>query len=439
MMKDQETEYRVGMGRADITPQESVRLGGYGARVKPSQGVLDPLMAKAMAIESEDGPAVVIATDLIGFDAPFADLVCRDIRARTGIPPEKIIINSSHTHAGPIFGLRYPLFYGLDPERCEPIARYNQMLRERMVEVVAAALADLKPARLSLGMGAAMFVMNRRRYTPQGVVNAPYPRGYVDRSVPVLRVDDPDGRLRGVVFGYACHNTTLTGENLMISADYAGFAQRLVEKQNPGAQAMFLAGCGADANPYPRGRYDLAHRHGESLGAEACRVLEEPLQPVGGPLRTVSDHVDMPLEPRPSQEQIDALQRRGGYYAQVAEKVQQLFDSGKPWAAHYRTPIAVWQFGGDLTLVRLSGEVVGDYVRLIERSVGPLGLWIAAYCSDYFGYLPSARVHKEGGYEAHDFITGYGYLDASAEAAVVRKVQELARRAGRKVPAAFDR
>jgi hypothetical protein len=128
---------------------------------------------------------------------------------------------------------------------------------------------------------------------------------------------------------------------------------------------------------------------------------------------------------------LDDLRKQGAYYAQVADKIQGLIASGKPWATQDRTPIAVWQFGGDLTLVRLSGEVVGDYIRLIERALGPLGLWIAAYCDDYFGYLPSARVHKEGGYEAHDFITGFGFLDASVEGVILRKVRELAQQAGR--------
>ena len=425
-------EWRIGLAQADVTPQESIRMGGYGARLTPSQGVYDPLMAKAMAIQWPGGePAVIITTDLISFDAAYAEVVCEEIRKRTGLQRRQVLINSSHTHSGPIFGIRYPQYYGLAGEQLAAATRYSEMLQQRMVEIVSAALADLKPARLSCGMGAAPFAMNRRKYTPRGVINAPYPRGYVDRSVPVLRVEAPDGRLRAVIFGYACHNTTLIGDNLMISSDYAGFAQRYVERAFPGTQAMFLMGCGADANPYPRGRYDLAHQHGETLGAEVCRVLGEKLDPVRGPLRIAFDHADMPLEPQPTREQLEDLRKQGAYYAQMADKIGQLIASGKPWATHYRTPIAVWQFGGDLTLVRLSGEVVGDYIRLIEKEIGPLGLWIAAYCADYFGYLPSARVHNEGGYEAHDFITGFGFLDASVEGVILRKVRELARQAGR--------
>lgn len=434
----EQLRWQVGLAATDITPEEPIRMGGYGSRVTPSAGVLDPLQAKAIALEWPGGDrGVLITTDLIGIDAQFADVLLEAIGRRTGLARRQIIINSSHTHAGPIFGIRYQQSWDLSKDEIAVVERYNVRLSTCLTELAAAAVGDLRPAQLSWAAGVASFAMNRRRPTPHGVQNAPNPRGYVDRSVPVLRIAEPDGRLRGVVFNYACHNTTLGGTNLMISSNYAGFAQRYIEAQKPGVQAMFLMGCGADANPFPRGTYDLARQHGEGLGAEVCRLLEEEWQlfePVGGPLRIAFDHVDLPLEPQPGPEELDTMRNRGSHYARVAERIQTQIDTGGSWPTHYRTPIAVWQFGSDLTIVRLSGEVVSDYVRLCEQAIGPLKLWVAGYCADYFGYLPSARVHQEGGYEARDFITGFGYLAASVEGVVTCKVRELAEQAGREVP-----
>jgi hypothetical protein len=96
--------------------------------------------------------------------------------------------------------------------------------------------------------------------------------------------------------------------------------------------------------------------------------------------------------------------------------------------------VAVWQFGGDLTLVGLSGEVVVDYVPLVEQAIGPLQLWIAAYCNDVFGYFPSARVLKEGGYECRGLYTTEGFFAPTAQDVLVAKVRELAQRSGRKLP-----
>src|SRR5581483_8889156 len=106
-----------------------------------------------------------------------------------------------------------------------------------------------------------------------------------DRSVPVLRVDSPDGDPAAVLFGAAVHNTTLGPDNLKISGDYAGFAQAYVQGKLPKARAMFLLGCAGDANPYPRGTMELARKHGQALGEEVCRVLGGKLRPVRGPLR----------------------------------------------------------------------------------------------------------------------------------------------------------
>ena len=117
----------------------------------------------------------------------------------------------------------------------------------------------------------------------------------MDHSVPVLRIDDRRGNLRGVLMGYACHNTTLTGEFYQLSGDYAGFAQYALEERYPGAMALFVMGCGADANPNPRSTLELAERHGKALAEAVSQVLSKPLQPVQGGLKTRLEYVKLPL------------------------------------------------------------------------------------------------------------------------------------------------
>jgi hypothetical protein len=108
-------------------------------------------------------------------------------------------------------------------------------------------------------------------------------------------------------------------------------------------------------------------------------------------------------------------------------------DQGQKLPTHYAAPLTVWQFGNSLTVVGLPGEVVVDYVTMLEKSLGPNQLWIAGYCNDVFGYLPSARVLAEGGYETRGLYSGgVGLFDASAEDVVVRSVRALATKAGRK-------
>src|SRR5207253_1208311 len=158
---------------------------------------------------------------------------------------------------GPEVNLNPKPHDGMAAGDAERTVAYTRQLQDKLVELVAQALAHMEPARLSWGTGVVHFVMNRREFTPNGVILGVNPRGLADRSVPVLRVDSVDGKPRAVLFGAATHNTTLTGDNYEVSGDYAGFAQAYVHERYPSAQAMFILGCAGDSNPYPRGTMEL--------------------------------------------------------------------------------------------------------------------------------------------------------------------------------------
>ncbi len=433
--RSDETAFQVGLARAKITPEEPIRMAGYGSRNKPSEGVLADLYAKAMAFEDGRGErAVLLTADVIGYSAEVAGFVCRQIMEKTDLKRRQILLNPSHTHTGPVIGIPGATGCGLEGEEAECVHRYGERLAGHLAELAAAALADLKPARISWGVGVTNIVMNRREFTERGIRLGFNPRGYVDRSVPVLRVDSPDGKLRALVFGCACHNTTLTGKHYELSGDYAGFAQQYVEEQHPGVQAMFMIGCGGSANPYPRGTVEAAGQNGRSLGTEVCRMAAEKLAPVRGPLRAELEHADLPIKPAPPREQLEEMIKGPSYIAFNARQMLETLDKGESLPTEYSAPIAVWQFGNDLTLVALPGEVVNGYVPLVETVLGPRKLWIAAYSNDCFGYLPTAKVLAEGGYETRCLYTVPGFFPPEVEGVVLAKVRQIAKKAGRALP-----
>jgi hypothetical protein len=304
------------------------------------------------------------------------------------------------------------------------------------VDAVVRASAKLEPAKLSWGSGVVHFVMNRREFTPTGVILGVNPRGLADRSVPVLRIDGEDSKPRAILFGAAAHNTTLTGNHYDVSGDYAGFAQTYVNEKFPAAQTMFILGCAGDANPYPRGTVELVKEHGTTLGKEVCRVLETKLKPVRGPLQTLFTRVDLPLQAPPPRDVLEKQAKgKGGIYPWVAQQMLKIMDRGEKLPTHYRAPIALWQLGDDLTLVAISGEVVVDYLTLVEKALGPNRLWVAGYSNDVFGYLPSARVLGEGGYETRGLIHGgIGLFAPHTQDVVIATVRKLAKQAGRTQP-----
>jgi len=429
--------WRIGLARVKITPDGLIRLDGYAARDRPSEGMLSDLHAKAMAFEDRAGHrAILITADLIAFPAAVGKAVRSAIAEKTGLRLEQILLNASHTHSGPVVllgGYRRP---DVPEAERQAVLRYNRKLRGQLVDLAAAALADLKPATLSWGTGTVDFVVNRRERTKHGLRIGINREGFADRSVPVLRVDSRDGVLRAVVFGCACHGVTLEKDSYLISGDYAGFAQERIEARLPGAQAMFMIGCAGSANPDRRGTADMARAHGKALSDEVCRVLTGALKPVRSPLRTELACAEIPLAPVPPREELKRIVKRGrGPKLYTARRMLAALDAGKALPTHYPMPIALWQFRDDLTLVGLSGEVVGEYVPLLREALGPDRLWIAAYCNEVFGYVVTAQILQEGGYETRGLFHQIGFLSPQAQDTLLTTVRDLARKAGRKLPA----
>jgi len=429
-----ESVWRAGFARATITPPEPIMLGGYANRQEPFRRVIQDLYVKALALEDDQGlRAVLLTADLIGFRAPTANAIIDRISAGSGLDRSRILLNSSHTHTGP--SATASAGVALGATESTRLERYHQRLQDSVVETALAALHGLSPARLSHGSGIASFVMNRREPTAQGIKLGFNPRGPTDRTVPVLRVTDPRGVLRGVVFGAACHATTIPpGEN-EVTGDYPGYAQEYLESHFPGVQAMFMQGFGGDSGPYPTGKLEYARQHGATLGGEVRRLLDgRSLTPVRGPLNVAQVFTDLPLAAPLSRKEIEVLTASPQLWQKLAaSRMLVQMEQGVAPLTSYRAPITLWQFGQDLTLVALPGEVVGDYIANMERVLGPLRLWLSGYNNDVFGYLPSARVLREGGYETRGVYTGERFTPG-VEEHVSGVVRDLARTVGRALP-----
>lgn len=429
--------WKAGVASAVITPPKPVFMAGYASRNKPYEGVVNHLHVKALALTDENGKrAVLITSDLIGFRAAVGDPIAERIMKATGLKRSEIILSSSHTHTGPSQTTTATASGSLGDTDARALFDYTRWLQDRVVEVATNAFTTLQPVTLSHGTGVASFVMNRREATPRGIILGFNPRGPVDRSVPVLRIAKADGQPLAVLFQAGAHNTTLGGKHYAICGDYAGFAQAHVERELPGVQAMFMLGCAGDANPHPRGTLENARQHGDELGAEVMRILNSRLKEIAGPLTTTYAKIDVPLQPLLSEKELETfIKKSGGWRRWVAGKMLEVHANGEEAAAHYPAPFGLWQFGEDLTLVAMSGEVVVDYAYMLEKELGPLNLWIAAYCNDVYGYLPSARILEEGGYETRGIYSGgIGFFTPGAEKVVVKGIRQLATEAGRELP-----
>jgi neutral ceramidase len=429
------TGWKAGAAKVDTTPTAPVRLSGYASRTAPSQGVAHPLFAKALALADADGhKAVIVTCDIIALRRTLSERVARRVEAKHGLPRADLVFFASHTHAGP-----QPVDPDESPrEGLEANVAYVRELEDKLVDVVGVALAKMEPVSLTYGVGRAHFALNRREPTARGIKLGKYPAGPVDEGVPILRVRTAAGKPLAVVFGYACHNTTLRPDMMKIDPDFAGYAQDRVEADNPGAVALFVTGCAGDADPHPFGTLDMAKAHGEELGAAVKFVLDHDTWsvPVGGRLRTAytetTIHFGGPTD-RASYEKL--LNDPNTGRQRHARRMIEAIDGGRPIHKDYpHYSVQAFALGDRLTMVALSGEVVVDYAIRLQNELGGEGrpLWVAAYANDVIGYIPSVRVLKEGGYEGGESFYGSTWPTPFAEdieTIVVKAAHEVVKKA----------
>ncbi len=425
-----------GAAKVDITPDYPVRLSGYGSRKTESEGVEQHIFAKALALRAgEESFAIVLTVDNCGVPGHVRDEVARRLKAKAGVPDERVAVCSSHTHSAPMLGGVLSTLFGADiPEdHAERIARYTRETTDKLEQAALSAIASAQPCDLAWANGEVGFAMNRRLPTPAGYVNKPYPEGPTDHALPVLRVTSAEGKVVAIFTSYACHCTTV-GFN-RIHGDWAGCAQEEIERAFPGAVALTALGCAGDQNPFPRGTYELAQQHGAALATEAQRVVNGKMQALAPALACALKRFPLPFGTLPTREEFElqvAKKTSGAYHA---KKQLERLDRGEKLATELPYSVQVWSFGNDLAMIFLPGEVVVDYSLRLKRGCDGAKLWMNAYANDVPCYIPSRRVLEEGGYEAAGAMLYYDRptkLAPQVDELIIAAVREI-------LPAAFQR
>ena len=397
--------WKAGVARVVITPEQPMWMSGYGGRDHAAEGKVHDLWAKAVALRDPTGKTVVfVSTDLITVPIKMVKAVMAQITPRHGLGRGEVMFTCSHTHCGPAVDDMLSYMLAMKEIDWKQVRTYQQVLNAKLVKLIGDALSDLKPAAVSIGTGNCPVASNRR--APKGL--GPY-----DHDVPVLAVNSLDGRqLRAVIFGYACHNTVMSFYRW--SGDYAGFAQLYLEGRHPGTVALFFTGCGADQNPLPRRRLELAEKYGRMLGIAVERVLAAPMTPVSGRIATRFEEIDLAFSHLPKKKELQDTLANGNRYQQArAGNLLKQYELYGRLLPTYAYPVQAWEFGQQLTWLALGGEVVVDYSLRLKKELGttPPGIarqtWVTGYANDVMAYIPSERVLEEGAYEGDTSMIYY--------------------------------
>ncbi len=237
----------IGWATADITPDQPVVLTGF-SRARVSTGVLDPITATALVLQSvKDGKpvetVVMVSIDLIGISDDLRTCVREKVtKSLPEIASNEVVLNATHTHCAPetrtnpemaaklkAAGLEVPMEWsrwGMDLGAMSPVA-YVEFAATRIVGAIEKAWNNRKPGGVSFGLGHAVVGQNRltsycngasRMYGSTNTPDFSHIEGYEDHAVNLLYTWDADDKLTGVVVNIACPSQASGGSQ--VTADF---------------------------------------------------------------------------------------------------------------------------------------------------------------------------------------------------------------------------
>jgi neutral ceramidase len=406
---------RAGWYRVAITPPIGTYLAGYDVRESPARGVHDELYARCLILKGASAAVAVLTTDALQLPAQFVEGVRTMVVRATGIPRDHILVSASHTHSGPDLEGEYTPG---GPDRA-----LADVWQRAVAGCAEAAWRRLGDAVVEFGVGAVNGIgVNRRAASGEPV----------DPMVGVVSARAQDDARTCVLVNFTCHPVVLGSDNLLISADYPGYALRAIEAvEGPGTTAMFTNGAVGDVNtghsadlsgigaPIPGRTFARARRLGHRLAGEAIKVLTGPTTPLGDPVRAIARRVLLPYRAgrseveaaaavlaarrevdrlaasRAAQETITAAKIRR-FHAELDLGVIRRRATGTPGVAAEFQALSI----GHLALVTIPGELFVELgLDVKARSPFPHTL-VIGLANGSVGYLPTREACALGGYES---------------------------------------
>lgn len=389
-----------GAAVRDITPPIGIELVGYH-RPFPSNSILDPLMATAFALESDDAGAILVSVDNAGMLVAHTSEIRQRIADHLGLSTASVMVCFSHTHSGP---------ETLDGKP-EWVA-YRRSLSDRVVAAAREAWRSRRRCRLGWGVTRASIGVNSRELGPDGKARMGVnPDGPLDDRVGVLRIDDAEsGSLLGIVIVCTAHANVLRGDSAVISGDYIGWTRSLLS-EDLNCPVGFVIGSAGNVNPLHRGSIS-------DLDTTA-RILRGAVLPVLGQIK--------PREISVLWSQSSVLNMRLTRLPCYEEAVKKAAIAAKEWGVD-TTPwlqavidllargIYDLEMDLEVQLMRINdGFIAGipmepftEIAIEVARRVGSDTAFFCGYVNGYLGYLPTEQEYHRGGYQVERNPVVYG-------------------------------
>jgi len=448
---------RFGVARVDVTPPQGIFFRNWGAGTRDvATGVHRPFTATALTMRAtpDEPPLVLVAIDAGWWQAGADEAYVRSgVLEELGLDPSRVMINLSHTHAGP------PLVSeNVDRPGGEFVGPYLDTLRAAIADVARRALAAEVEGELRWATGRCDLATNRSRWDPAGerYVTGYEPSNAADDTLLVGRVTGPDGAIVATLVNYACHPTTLAWDNELLSPDYIGATRETVEAGTGGAPCLFLFGACGELAPALQylGDVAVADRHGRRLGLAALSTLEgmhphghelafDEIVESGAPLAVwrlrpraadaalvVGAQLDLALPIKADYPELEAIE------SELAKPLEPFMR--ERWtrklrlrktlgdADHYPMAVWVWRVG-EVVFVGYPAEAFSLLQRELRAAFPDRTVVVMNVVNGSIGYLPPAPLYDEDMYEVWQTPLERGCHEALRDASTATLRDLLAR------------
>jgi len=428
-----------GFSKRCITPPVGTRMSGFGRRDDDhgAEAIHDDLHLRVLYLEDGNRRAAILGFDILFFSSRNAARLKNAILAKTALPTDCVLLNTSHTHAGPcVDEWSFNRF-------AAPEDAYTETLEATVVEAVIRARDSARDVLLQAGCGNCNLPVSRRKPDGRGGVEwRPYPEGTTCTNLPLALFTEPSGAPVCLLYAVSCHPSTTGGWS--ISADYPGVACDRIDHHLGAACSLFLQGAGGDTKAsviadgrddedvcWRSGNWDDIAAAGRIVADDVIAALSDGLHPITPSLQAGLIHTEWPLADAPSREELELVAEGGHRLRRMwARGLLAATAAGRDLAAHADIQVQGIQIGSGLRAIAIEGELVAE-LGLLTLSRFDNGVTFALGYSNGTGlYLPTTAMLAEGGYEAESYHE-YGFpspLAPGVENVLTRAIGDLKRR-----------
>jgi neutral ceramidase len=419
---------QAGFSKATINPPLGMPMEGLG-QVGGCTSIHDDLFVRALYVSDQGQDVLIVSFDLLFFERAVIDRYKGSLGGLLGMKPEQILLNTTHTHAGPRM-TRWA--YSGAPEE-----EYLDQIQAALHAAALRAKASQKPVTLWAGSTKSSVPVSRRKLDDQGKAQWwPTRHGTICEAQPFAVLKDDAGGVVSVLTSIACHPSMIY--KLEISADFPGVAVRKLNEHFKTEGAIFLQGAAGDTKPRQVADEKIGWRHGtweqvEAAGTEVAQAVidasAKSLKRVKPEIRTSLSYVDWPLNVPPSRAELESIKADANVRAERrlwATDMLNKLDRGQSLPSTVSLTVHFLQLGAGLRLVGVEGEVLAK-LGLQMLGVFDKGVTFAlGYTNGTQIYLPVTEELPEGGYEI-DSYWEYHFPSACAPGCEKVLIDELRR------------